>query len=240
MNRKSFLKINWKNAVGEIIFIFIGITLAIWFQNWNEDQQDQKKAHKLQLALHRENLSNLAALPETIGQTEDVRTAIVALLRQMGEDYQNKDPELIDSLVFRSILRPGFNASQEVIRDITESGKLSLIKSDSVRYYILQWDLVKSRTETMETIIADQNRQLIIPYLTDHFSMLEMDQKYGTIAKDLPPSAFDIDNRKILGDFKFENLLENQYYPMSYQVQFYNELMAVMQKLDQHLNAVIK
>lgn len=35
-------KINWRYAVGEILLIFIGITLAIAFQNWNENRKQSK------------------------------------------------------------------------------------------------------------------------------------------------------------------------------------------------------
>jgi len=34
-------KFNWKHALSEIAFIFIGISLAIWFQNWNDRLQDK-------------------------------------------------------------------------------------------------------------------------------------------------------------------------------------------------------
>lgn len=35
-------KLNWKHALSEITFIFIGISLAIWFQNWNDRVQERK------------------------------------------------------------------------------------------------------------------------------------------------------------------------------------------------------
>ena len=40
MNNKSKLpKFNWKYIIGEVSLIFIGISLAIWFNNWNENQK---------------------------------------------------------------------------------------------------------------------------------------------------------------------------------------------------------
>ena len=32
-------KINWQYAIGEVILIFVGITLAIAFNNWNEERK---------------------------------------------------------------------------------------------------------------------------------------------------------------------------------------------------------
>lgn len=37
MIRKPQFKLNWKYALGEIALIFIGISLAIAVQNWNEE-----------------------------------------------------------------------------------------------------------------------------------------------------------------------------------------------------------
>ncbi|NVJ45952.1 MAG: hypothetical protein HWE07_02460, partial [Cytophagia bacterium] len=39
MIRKQNFKLNWKYAMGEVALIFIGISLAIAFQNWNEDRK---------------------------------------------------------------------------------------------------------------------------------------------------------------------------------------------------------
>ncbi|NVK84251.1 MAG: hypothetical protein HWE21_08020 [Cytophagia bacterium] len=39
MIRKQNFKLNWKYAIGEMVLIFLGISLAIAFQNWNEDRK---------------------------------------------------------------------------------------------------------------------------------------------------------------------------------------------------------
>ena len=44
MIRKPNFKLNWKYALGELALIFLGISLAIAFQNWNE----QKKVRVLE------------------------------------------------------------------------------------------------------------------------------------------------------------------------------------------------
>ncbi|NVJ45953.1 MAG: hypothetical protein HWE07_02465 [Cytophagia bacterium] len=39
MIRKPNFKLNWKYALGELALIFVGITLAVAFQNWNEERR---------------------------------------------------------------------------------------------------------------------------------------------------------------------------------------------------------
>ena len=41
LRQASKHKINWQYAIGEIVLIFIGITLAIAFNNWNEGRMDR-------------------------------------------------------------------------------------------------------------------------------------------------------------------------------------------------------
>lgn len=40
MIRRPNFKLNWKYALGELCLIFLGISLAIAFQNWNESRKD--------------------------------------------------------------------------------------------------------------------------------------------------------------------------------------------------------
>lgn len=50
MAKKLFNEIGWKYALGEIFFIFIGITMAIGFRSWIEDQ----KAKEVELSTIKE------------------------------------------------------------------------------------------------------------------------------------------------------------------------------------------
>ena len=51
LSNSSFQRYAWY-AVGEVLLIFAGITLALWFSNWND--------HRNIRALERETLSDIA------------------------------------------------------------------------------------------------------------------------------------------------------------------------------------
>ena len=42
-------KVNWQYAIGEVVLILIGITLAIAFNNWNEWNKDITSSKNLPL-----------------------------------------------------------------------------------------------------------------------------------------------------------------------------------------------
>jgi len=230
----------WKSAAGEIIYIFIGITLAIMFQNWNDNRKEQQQVKKLLVALLAENQANLNTLPGTIALTESVLDAANSMMGLMGVDYQSKDAYLVDSLLSQYILTPKYLANEEVIREITESKILENIKDDSIRRSIIQWSFLKEQSKVLENMNFNQNQNLIMPYLSQKVSILAMDHRFGVSGKSLPPTAFKIDNRKILADFRFENLLEMQFYSMTYQHEMQKELLTLMQKMDVQLNKHLK
>lgn len=59
---------NWKYVLGEIFLIFIGINLAIWFNNWNSS----KEAHR----------NKLAAIEKIAGEIKDNLEEIEGVLDQ--------------------------------------------------------------------------------------------------------------------------------------------------------------
>lgn len=67
MIRKPNFKLNWKYAFGEVALIFIGITLAIAFQNWNEKRKEKEVENELLTQL-KEDL---------IGLQQEVKSDIV-------------------------------------------------------------------------------------------------------------------------------------------------------------------
>ncbi|MEX0290220.1 MAG: hypothetical protein AB3N14_14020 [Flavobacteriaceae bacterium] len=97
-------KINWKYIIGEVLLIFVGISLAIWFNNWNTERKtNSDKAiaiAKIEGEIHN-NLEELKRTTEgnsTIKKAMDTYKAfhvadvgIVASQNQMRE-FQQEHP----------------------------------------------------------------------------------------------------------------------------------------------------
>lgn len=67
--------INWRYAIGEVALIFIGITLALSFSNWNQNRQERQTETKLLRELHA-NLDETAKSFE--GNLNTDRAAIIS------------------------------------------------------------------------------------------------------------------------------------------------------------------
>ncbi len=73
---KSKHRFNWKYIFGEILLIFLGINLAIWFNNWNTTQQNQKTRQIVIEKIKDEISSNITELTVSYENTVLVREAL--------------------------------------------------------------------------------------------------------------------------------------------------------------------
>ena len=62
MTVSSLSKINWRRGIAEVTLIFIGITLALLFDNWNEARKDRILEEQLFAALREDLLETRADL----------------------------------------------------------------------------------------------------------------------------------------------------------------------------------
>ena len=65
-------KINWKYAIGEVILIFLGITLAIAFDNWNEWRRERKVEKSVLENLEKNIDRNVQLLNRSLQLFEDI------------------------------------------------------------------------------------------------------------------------------------------------------------------------
>ncbi len=130
MIRKRNFKLNWKYALGELVLIFLGISLAITFQNFNETQRgDQLKYDyydRLLLDLERDNND----LNELIGRVNqhlklyETADSIVALNRSKPEKHEMLIDLLQDMLFFE------FFANTDTYDDLVASGNLKVLDGE--------------------------------------------------------------------------------------------------------------
>lgn len=133
MIRKSNFKLNWKYALGELVLIFLGISLAITFQNWNEARKNDIELRAILLNLETELKEDSAAyhlIFERLSYKE----------KNIGElqEFFKSPPQQIDSSrTVLSIISSGFITTYypgfAVYKELQGSGKLSLIKSNELK-----------------------------------------------------------------------------------------------------------
>ncbi|WP_067036885.1 hypothetical protein [Allomuricauda sp. CP2A] len=83
---------NWKYIFGEIFLLFVGINLAIWFNDWNTSKTVQKNKEVALEKIEEEIKANLDQLLEN----STLNQKIPAFFSDMN-DIRNKDEDIITS-----------------------------------------------------------------------------------------------------------------------------------------------
>jgi hypothetical protein len=127
-------KINLQNAIGEVFFIFLGITLAIAFQNWNENRKqnhlETEVLQQLKIAL-KNDLSDVNA---NINTHKRAQKGCRRLL-----EFLNAPDEINDTLMTKTIVQASdytFLVSDVSTYEYLKSVGLHIIQNDSLRSQI--------------------------------------------------------------------------------------------------------
>jgi len=143
------LKINWRYAIGEIIIVIIGISIAFGLNNWKAQISDQKiRDQYLQnLSLDiRDEIDHLeknqAHLKANLGKINHLRPVL-------GQPMQGRDTMV--AILFDVAQGISFTPENTTYQTLINSGDMSLIKDLSLRrtlekHYTLHEEVLRSYT----------------------------------------------------------------------------------------------
>lgn len=166
-----FTNLHWQTALGEIILIFIGITTAIWFNNWNEAQ----KAKDVELKTLREIRDAIREdMRDVEINMEGYKTRIEAF--SAIENHLRKQAPLTDSFLYNLPYLQSRTSFLSVIGpyETLKSRGLAIITNDSIRlkishYYDLEYDKIL----TNEQEHHDHFAHYIKPSLINDFDIVD-------------------------------------------------------------------
>jgi hypothetical protein len=175
-----------KYAVGEIILVVIGILIALSINNWNEDRKASFEEQKILLQLKNEFEKNLDQLNEKIYMRNKMTLASEGLLNYIDHPERMIEDSLL-YYMFRLTQEPTFDPIEN---DLVVSGKLRMIKNDSLKKLLSNWTSDVYQVQELEQAWQHVRNDVIIPLF------IEKDFARNTIAYLLkngytPDHAFD-------------------------------------------------
>lgn len=192
MALRFFKKISWRYALGEIVLIFLGITMAVWFNNWNESRRE------IQVEL--QSLTELRdALRQDLG---DIKTNIKGFKNRVNAyqtliHYMEQELPLDDSLLQAMLYIQGFTflVSNDGPYETLKSRGLETISNDSLRlqvatYYDLDYDVL----HTNEREHREHYSNYMKPKIMEHFHLRD----YELVPLDYQALIRDFDFKQIL------------------------------------------
>ena len=198
----------FKYAIGEILLVVVGILIALQINNWNEQRKERKTELNLIIGLQNEfklNLNKINSALETSQNNVDACFRITEIIRNrtLEEEYKT-----IDSLLGRLGIIATFDARRAVTDEIINSGKLDILKNDSLRVLISSWPAQLEEAKEDIGFTVDNYNHNLMPFLIDHFPLAnaeltkDWDNKHIKMYTD--PSNFSA-NFTTLDMLKFEN-----------------------------------
>ncbi|MCW9038461.1 DUF6090 family protein [Altibacter sp.] len=124
-------------AIGEIILVVIGILIALQINNWNEARKNTNTENEYycrlleDFELDRNNIKRLS------DESDYKIKKSKALLLDLPKKEKSKE-YLIDNYI-QALRTNAFVPSKVTILDITSSGKLNLIKNDSIKKILIRY-----------------------------------------------------------------------------------------------------
>ncbi len=143
---KTRRKFNWRYIFGEILLIFVGINLAIWFNNWNTNKYNSK-AKQVAISKIKDEISNNLHQVDTSYTNARLITGALKMLRPLY--YQSSSQVLASPEQMQTIQRD-FKGFFKIVDSIPyKDGQFiyqggTMINLELVELSDIAWETTKS------------------------------------------------------------------------------------------------
>lgn len=190
MSNTPNFKLSWKYILGEIVLIFIGISLAMGFQNWNQDRLLRIESKDAQEVI-KSDLEQVITEMERMVENEDNHNQILFQFGSVqGLDSISKLSHF-DSLTFDALYSYGnINPSFPAYEALLKSGKIEIIKNKEFRNLLSELD---SQFKRLINAVSERQTAQIVhvdPVLLKHSNVPRLRNSYlirGAAQADLIP-----------------------------------------------------
>lgn len=199
-------------ALGEILLVVVGILIALQINNWNEARKARQVEKQYLLALKEEFSLNLQEAERVIALCERISVSSAKLANWAGPDYERavaSEREVAQEIATTFAGPPRYLASPGVLNELINSGNLNTLGSPQLRKHIQEWLVYHQEA-------LDEEKELWV-HRFDVMKIMNQEMSFRKVLVDVglidqltdvsEVSKFTSDNRAILSDRYFENLL---------------------------------
>ena len=206
MIRKPNFQLNWKYAIGEILLIFIGISLAFGLQQWANNVNQHKKGLRYLDAFLIELENNLANINSHVAKTEVDVNRVIRFVETINSDTANRINQDFLTEMIEDLGPPYFeNLSIASYQDIINSGGIEFIKDGAIRRKIIEYGVVIGEYESRVTMSLDKWNTILSPYFQEHANLARMN--IGGLKFSFSEDLFTNDKTAFIQNRDFTNIL---------------------------------
>jgi len=200
-------------AIGEIVLVVIGILIALQINTWNSDRIAQKNAVLLTKRLLTETNNNIDELVYFIAKVDISKNCALKLLKSTGADYKKYDEYVIDSLLLGTYRVFNYEFNTAVLDKVLVSGELSNVVDDKVETALYRIKTLQKGYQLSEVLLEQHLNDNVSSFWRDKISMRQIDYNFSENGQLIGQSQLErIDNRAILANRAFENIIDDTFY----------------------------
>lgn len=200
----------FKYAIGEILLVVIGILIALQINNWNQERLEVIEERKILKNLAVDFANNKRLLDRVFKETQGGISSGLNILGYTGNKGWPETPRAFDSILNSVFISPAYLPVIGTLDEITNSGRLGIIKNTELRKLLSTWPAVVQKVKGIYEVTR-YNERLLNDFVLLNGNWLNADQVITKKNRSItfPISGFESDNRTMLNSNHFENLIEN-------------------------------
>ncbi|PTM03504.1 MAG: hypothetical protein DA407_13950 [Bacteroidetes bacterium] len=158
----------FKYAIGEIILVVIGILIALSINNWNEEKKEQQDEYLALKSLYSEFVESRELFNQGQRHHEMIFDGMQYLLEIL--DAKRVNESMVDSIYWRldrSAWSSGiFEPSRGIVNSLINSGKQNIIRNDSLKSLLIQWNDQVISFQNTERLAQDYKFTYLFPLIS--------------------------------------------------------------------------
>jgi hypothetical protein len=160
----------FKYAIGEIILVVIGILIALWLNNLNQQRIELRDSSNLKLALKEELLENKKSFKSYKSYVEQCHGKIITVLNVSAGDNDEINIDTLKKLVIEMMPAGAIDINESRLNAAKASGQFRLLTSEestALTSYETNLDGFKEARK-LNNIFNNENRPLFL-----YFSLID-------------------------------------------------------------------
>ena len=176
--------------------------------------------------LSQEFKANRSELQNVLGLIDYTKNGGLDMLSIMGKENVDFSEEELNKMIEKTLFFPTWKPSNFTLNELKNTGKLALIKNDTLKDLLFKWEKHIGIIEEWNRRV-EKSSQDIINYIKTHGSIRNVNHK--RIATEA--SLLDVSNISLLEDVKFENQLDEKVLYTQFMKQYFEEADGIISEI---------
>jgi hypothetical protein len=197
-------RVNWPQAVAEVLLLAIGVGLALLADNWWQERQERVEEQAYLVELHADFTATRNELARTLGEARGTRDHVISFLEILSGDPGSVSVDSLVKMVEPSFWWWGIDPVLATYQDMVNSGDLRLIQNGELRVAMAGFLSFLETIENLNDASLLEWKDLQAPFMIDRLVVTSTYEGYGE--RDFPESRHEADP-SAFWDGELENIL---------------------------------